>query len=145
MAKNEVKIKPLSKSNFSPSSLDSFVRTLEVKRVYRRDSGYITYLALDGENVVGFIGLMKELVEGYMILDLVQVSQAYRKGGIGRRLFEKGIEEAKKAGAKGLYISACSSEETIAFYRAMGAEVTDTPIKSIADDEPYDLQMVRPV
>ena len=43
------------------------------------------------------------------------------------------------------YISACSSEETIAFYRAMGAEVTDTPIKSIADAEPYDLQMVRPV
>ena len=41
-----------------------------------------------------------------------------------------------------MYISACSSEETIAFYKAMGAELTDCLIKEIAEEEPYDLQMV---
>jgi len=41
-----------------------------------------------------------------------------------------------------LYISACPSEETIHFYKAMGAEVTDNPIMAIAEDEPDDLQMV---
>ena len=37
-----------------------------------------------------------------------------------------------------MYISACSSEETITFYEAMGAELADCPIKEIAEEEPYD-------
>lgn len=103
---------------------------------------YISYIVKEGGRVIGFIGLKKQLYNEYMILDLMQVSAGYRGKGIGRRLFDLGKEEARKAGAKALYISACSSEETIAFYRAMGAEITDTPIKEIAEDEPYDLQMV---
>ena len=62
--------------------------------------------------------------------------------GVGRQLFEVGKEEARKAGANALYISACSSEETIAFYRAMGSSLAEKPIKEISEDEPYDLQMV---
>ena len=62
--------------------------------------------------------------------------------GIGRKLFDEGKKEARKAGAEALYISACSSEETIVFYKAMGAELTDCPIKEIAESEPYDLQMI---
>ena len=103
---------------------------------------YITYLAMENDRVVGFIGLKKAFVEPYMILDLMQVSAACRGQGIGRKLFDIGKEEARKAGAKALYISACSSEETIAFYKAMGAELTDCPIKEIAEAEPCDLQMV---
>ena len=57
-------------------------------------------------------------------------------------LWEKAVEEARLNGARELYISACPSEETINFYRAMGADVTDNPILSIANDEPDDLQLV---
>ena len=103
---------------------------------------YVTYLAIENDEVVGFIGLKKDLIEPYMILDMMQVSATCRGQGIGRKLFNVGKEEARKAGAEALYISACSSEETIAFYKAMGAELTDCPIKEIAEDEPYDLQMV---
>ena len=92
--------------------------------------------------MVGFIGLKKTLVEPYMILDMMQVSAACRGQGIGRKLFDMGKKEARKAGAEALYISACSSEETIAFYKAMGAELADCPIKEIAEAEPYDLQMI---
>ena len=106
-------------------------------------SKWLSYnMAMENDRVVGFIGLKKALVEPYMILDLMQVSAACRGQGIGRKLFDIGKEEARKAGAKGLYISACSSEETIAFYKAMGAELTDCPIKEIAEAEPCDLQMV---
>lgn len=80
-----------------------------------------------------------------MILDLMQVSEACRGQGIGRRLFGAGKEGSRKAGAKGLYISACSSEETIAFYSAMGASLTPPPIPEIAEDKLFDLQMVCPV
>lgn len=169
-----IKIERLSKENFSENELDSYIRTHEVKKVYRKQGeeyvlvecpytedwnlerkrevarnisseDYITYLALDDNRVVGFIGLKKKLVDDYMILDMMHISSQYRGKGIGRQLFDLGKEEAKKAGVKELYISACSSEETIAFYRAMGAELTKNPIKEMAEKEPYDLQMTCPV
>ena len=71
----------------------------------------------------------------------MQLSATCRGQGIGRKLFDIGKDEARKAGAQALYISACSSEETIAFYKAMGAELTDRPITEFAEAEPYDLQM----
>ena len=77
-----------------------------------------------------------------MILDMMQVSAECRGQGVGRRLFNIGMEEARKAGAEVLYISACSSQEMIVFYKAMGAQLTDNSIKEIAEDEPADLQMV---
>ena len=161
----------LNNENFNEYSLDSYERRQNVKKVYRRtdgiyklvdlpytedwtleekrekvkmlsDSKYITYLALDGSRIVGFIGLPKTLVDGYMILDMIHVSAQYRGHGTGRKLFELGKAAARKAGAKALYISACSSEETIAFYKAMGAVLAENPIKSIAEKEPYDLQMI---
>lgn len=166
-----IRIELLSTENFNMNSLDNYQRKQDVKKVYRKHNGeyilvdciytedwdvekrrsvakdissddYITYLAIDNDEVVGFIGLKKDLVEPYMILDLMQVSATYRGQGIGRKLFDVGKEVARKAGAEALYISACSSEETIAFYKAMGAEHTDCPIEEIAEDEPYDLQMV---
>ena len=165
-----IRIENATKSNFTEASLDADVRTQEEKRVYRETNGeyslvempytedwslekkrevardivsddYISYAALDEEKVAGFIGLKKQLVDSYMILDMMHVSAEYRGKGIGRRLFELGKKEARKSGAKALYISACSSEETIAFYIAMGAKLTDEPIKEMADEEPFDLQM----
>ena len=166
-----IKIELLSAENFKLDSLDNYKRKQDVKKVYRKQNGeyilvdcvytedwdmekrrsvakdissddYITYLAIENNEVVGFIGLKKYLVESYMILDMMQVSASYRGRGIGRKLFDEGKKEARKAGAEALYISACSSEETIVFYKAMGAELADCPIKEIAESEPYDLQMI---
>ena len=166
-----IRIELLSAENFKPDSLDNYPRKHDVKKVYRKLGGeyilvdcvytedwdmaerqsiakaissddYTTYLAIENDEVVGFIGLKKALIESYMILDMMHVSATCRGQGIGRKLFDIGKEEARKAGAEALYISACSSEETIAFYKAMGAELTDCPIKEIAEDEPYDLQLV---
>ena len=166
-----IKIKLITVKNFNDHSLDEYERRQDVKRVYRKageeyvltempytedwdadkkrsvardmlSAEYIAYAAFDNETVAGFIGLKKQLWGGYMILDMMHVSAQYRGKGIGRSLFEYGIAEAKRAGAKALYISACSSEETIAFYRAMGAELTNEPIREIAEEEPFDLQLV---
>lgn len=166
-----IRIELLSENNFNERSLDLYTRTQEVKKVWRKvgteyalvempytedwdaakkrqvakdlaGDEYISYAAFDGDKVIGFIGLFKQLKDGYMILDLMQVSAEYRGKGIGRQLFEFGREEAQKSGAKALYISACSSEETIAFYKAMGAEITKAPIREIAEEEPFDVQMV---
>lgn len=169
-----ITIELLTEKNFHADSLDCYVRTQQVRQVYRKVDGVyalvelpyvedwslekkrqiaaalscedcISYLALEEDKVVGFIGLKKQLNSGYMILDMMHVSAGCRGQGLGRALFRKGLEEAERAGAKGLYISACSSKETIAFYRAMGAELTEQPIPEMAEEEPFDLQMVRPL
>ena len=167
-------IELLSETNFCLNSLDSYNRRQDVNKVYRRIDGgyvlveckytedwnlnkkrsvakhicsdeYITFIALENDRVVGFIGLLRKLSGPYMILDMMQVSSECRGQGIDRRLFEAGKAEARKAGAEALYISACSSEETIAFYRAMGSDLASNPIKEIAEEEPFDLQMICPV
>ena len=121
--------------NFSMKELYSF-------EIIANSSFNINDRIFEKDEVVGVIGLKKDLVESYMILDMMQVSASYRGRGIGRKLFDEGKKEARKADAEALYISACSSEETIVFYKAMGAELTDCPIKEIAESEPYDLQMI---
>ena len=167
----EVKIKRLSPSNFSETSLDGFVRTHHVKNVYRKNGNeymlvekpyteewsidekreiaarisgndFVSYIAIDRECVIGFVALRKELIYGHMILEELHISEKYRGNGIGKKLFSVALEEAQRAGAKTLYISACSSEETIAFYKAMGAYLTCNPISKMVEKEPYDLQMV---
>ena len=169
-----IRIELLSEKNFCLGSLDQYNRKQDVKKVYRRIDGeytlvecrytedwdidtkrtvakkissddHITYIALENDRVVGFIGLLRELNGPYMILDMMQVSSECRGKGIGRQLFEVGKAEARKSGADALYISACSSEETIAFYRAMGSAPASDPIKELAEDEPFDLQLICPV
>ena len=166
-----MRIVKVSRDVFPEINLDSFNRQQKITRIYVKkddtyvleeqpgmmdwsmdkkrevakdltDNAYISYLALEEDRIIGFMSLVKELVSERMILDLIQVDTDFRGRGIGRRLWEKAIEEARLNGAKELYISACLSEETIHFYKAMGAEVTDNPIIAIANDEPDDLQMV---
>lgn len=165
-----IEIRQLTADIFSEDMLDNYNRKHEVKKVWRGKNceyvlteqpytedwdlarkrsvarmigrpDYITYIAQQDGRVVGFIGLKRTLVGKRMILDMMHVSADLRGRGLGRKLFQMGIQEARQAGAEELYISACSSEETIAFYRAMGAELTDRPIPEIAEDEPFDLQM----
>lgn len=166
-----MRIVKVSRDVFPEINLDGFNRQQKVTRIYVRkddtymlkeqpglmdwsidkkrevardltDNAYISYLALEEDRIVGFLSLVKELVSERMILDLIQVDTDFRGQGIGRMLWEIAVEEARLNGAKELYISACPSEETIHFYKAMGAEVTDNPIIAIANDEPDDLQMV---
>ena len=127
--------------------LDSMMfRLIQISENAKRLSDeYIAFIALENDRVVGFIGLLRKLSGPYMILDMMQVSSECRGQGIGRQLFEAGKAEARKAGAEALYISACSSEETIAFYRAMGSDLASNPIKEIAEEEPFDLQMICPM
>ena len=120
-----IKIELLSDTNFCIESLDLYNRKQDVNKVYRRIDGdfslveckytedwdlnkkrfvakqissddHITYIALENDKVVGFIGLLKQLNGPYMILDMMQVSSECRGQGIGRRLFEAGKDEAKK-------------------------------------------------
>ena len=155
-------------------NLDDFDRSQEVNRVYVNESSklllkdqiwtmdwslehkrevaadlqsddYIAYAVWENERIIGFVSVVKKLAGCRMVLDIIQVDRAFRGQGIGRQLFVLAVAEARNAGAKELYISACCSEETVNFYKAMGAVPTNDPIPEIAEAEPYDIQMVCPI
>ena len=170
MTENMIEIKQAGRSNFRETSMDSFDRFQEVQNVWRMENGrlvlrchpftetwsperrrekaaeilsgeYITFCAFDGDTVVGEIMLNPELNENRLIIDSFHVSRAYRRRGIGRRLIETVAEYARGCGASALYASCCSAEETIDFYRAMGFRLSEHPIPSRVEGEPFDIQM----
>ncbi len=160
----------ITQVNFCESSLDNYVRTQSVTHLWRNTNGeyrltehsfvddwspeqkrqkarealrqdVISYAAFDGNQVVGFIILLQELYGVYMVLDNCHVSGLYRGRGIGRRLFDIAQQQARAAGAKKLYVSACPSQETVAFYRAMGCLLAQMVIPQAVEAEPDDLQL----
>lgn len=86
--------------------------------------------------------LANALNKNRLIVDSFHVSRDARRHGIGRALFECAKTEARARGAKQLYISACSSKETVAFYLAMDCRLADDAIPEAVEAEPFDLQLV---
>ena len=113
-----IKIELLTAENFKPDSLDNYQRRQEVKWVYRKHDGiyqieecvyledwdrekrryvakeissnaYITYLVLEKDEVVGFIGLKRDLIGDYMILDQMHVSAVCRGRGLAENCLRK--------------------------------------------------------
>ncbi|MDO4460326.1 MAG: GNAT family N-acetyltransferase [Clostridia bacterium] len=165
-----IKIEKADRLNFTPESLDDFDRFQIVNDMYRLIDGglvrknhpftetwsterrreqaleilsgeYIAFCAFDDGKVVGELLLVPKLNEGRMIVDSLHVSRECRRKGIGRELMEAAKNEAKEHGAKALYMSCCSAVETIDYYIAMGCKISTNPIKSYAEEEPYDIQM----
>lgn len=105
--------------------------------------GHAVFGALADGQVVGFARLGERLGSRGQYIELVSyhVSAPYREQGIGRRLFAALCDAAREIGAEKLYISAHSSRESQAAYRALGcvhaAEVD--PVR--AANEPCDVQM----
>jgi N-acetylglutamate synthase-like GNAT family acetyltransferase len=71
----------------------------------------------------------------------LQVSYEYRHKGIGKKLFALCVDAAKKYEAEKLYISAHSSQESQAFYRAMRCVDTEEIIPELFEAEPFDVHM----
>ena len=84
-----------------------------------------------------YLGCKKE----YMDLSCIHASADQRGKGIGRLLFHLCADWAKKLGAKKLYISAHSSVESQAFYKAMGCREAEEYNKEHVEKEPCDCQL----
>ncbi len=100
--------------------------------------------AFDKEKVIGFITVSHNLFGNtakYAELVCFQVSEPYRGMGIGKALFYRACEEAKGLGADKLYISAHSSKESQAAYKALGCVPAKEINRKLAEEEPCDVQM----
>ena len=100
--------------------------------------------AFDGERIIGFVTVSHRIfgdVARYVQLVCFQISEEYRHQGIGRKLFSMACEEARRLGADKLYISAHSSKESQAAYRALGCTPAEEVNEGLAAAEPFDVQM----
>lgn len=108
------------------------------------DENCIVYGAFCKEEIVGFIYLGNVKfgsTNQYIELVMYQVSQPFRKLGIGKKLFELVSNDARKLGVSKLYISAHSSKESQAVYRKLGCIEAKEINARAAQNEPFDVQM----
>ena len=103
--------------------------------------------AFDDETLIGFASLdgkiSKEPIR-YANLSMLFVDDRFQRRGIGRLLIAKIAEEARRLGAEKLFISSVPSDDTVAFYFAVGCRDAETVIPEFADaekDRPLELQL----
>lgn len=104
----------------------------------------VAFAAVENDKITGYITVVTERIgsrKQYLQLEAFEVSEPYRGRGIGRQLFTKACEKAKETGAEKLYISAHSSKESLAAYKALGCVHAQEIIHCIADKEPCDVQL----
>ncbi len=100
--------------------------------------------AFAGDQAVGFITVSHHLFgrsARYAELVCFMVSAPFRGRGIGRRLFQLAAGELPKLGAEKLYISAHSSRESQAAYRALGCTLAVEINRELAAREPFDVPL----
>ena len=77
----------------------------------------------------------------YLELSSLHVSYDFRRQGAGKKLLSLAADWARDKGAKKLYISAHSSVESQAFYRAVGCVDAVYPDAAHVEKEPCDCQL----
>jgi ribosomal protein S18 acetylase RimI-like enzyme len=96
--------------------------------------------------LIGFAnieGLLFGSEKKYAELPFIHVSNDKRGSGIGRMLFERCCEEARKLGAHKLYIAAHPSIETQHFYQRLGCTLAAEINPDILAKEPLDIQLEK--
>ena len=112
-----------------------------VRHIGLDQSGFAAFV---GERIIGFATVSRRIFGAaarYVQLVCFQISEEYRRQGIGRKLFSMACEEARRLGADKLYISAHSSKESQAAYRALGCTLAEEVNEGLAAAEPFDVQM----
>lgn len=106
--------------------------------------GFIGLGAFDGSTLIGWTFFGNELCGSrgnYIELDMFHVSEPYRGKGVGRKLFTASLPYVRKTGAEKIFISAHSSKESQAAYKALGCVPAQEFFPQAAKEEPCDIQL----
>ena len=108
-------------------------------------SGGILWGVFNSENqLIAFASIYSNFFGSenqYLELKQLYISFGYRSAGLGKALFSLCSQKAKQLGAKKLYISAHSAQESQLFYERLGCVDAVEVNEEIAKNEPYDRQM----
>ncbi len=110
------------------------------KEVVNENKGTVIGV-FDRQKLIGFSCTILPIFNDYIDLQYIHLSKDYRGQGIGKELFYITALEAKKYGAKKLYISAHPAIETQGFYMQSGCKQAEYINEEILAEEPYDIQL----
>ena len=82
-----------------------------------------TYLARDGEKIVGLVRLVGDGFSSVFVQDLI-VLPSYQRQGIGSNLMKEALADYKDAYQ--VQLATEQTEKTLAFYRSLGFETLST-------------------
>ncbi|WP_426334575.1 GNAT family N-acetyltransferase [Paenibacillus silvae] len=122
------------------------LQELQDRYTHEIQQGGMAYGAFDGERLVGF-GVLAHPFRGeeknQLQLDLMYVSRSYRRQGIGRQILAYLSAEARKRGAKSLYISSTETRSAVSFYQSQGSRITTDVDEELFTKEPKDVHMTK--
>jgi ribosomal protein S18 acetylase RimI-like enzyme len=107
-------------------------------------SGGAVIGAFSNDVLVGFASIENEFFgskKEYLELSSLHTSYESRGMGIGKTLFSLMCRKAKEMGAQKLYISTQSSQETQAFYKAVGCVEAVEYNYILVEKEPFDCHL----
>ena len=107
-------------------------------------TGGVVIGAFNNNVLVGFASVENQPFgseKEYLQLSSIHISYESRGIGIGKNLFIIAAKRAKEIGAKKLYISAHSSQETQSFYKTMGCVEAIEYNEKLVAEEPCDCQL----
>ena len=108
------------------------------------NTGGAVIAAFDGDKLIAFAAVLRDFFgneKQYVQLMQLHTSYEYRSRGIGKELFDTCAIKARQWGAKKLYISSHSADETQKFYRGIGCVDALEINKRLAEHEPCDCQL----
>ena len=123
------------------------VRTMTPWLYGCHDRGGKFFAAFEGDQMAG-LAVLDTVWRGerhdLLQLEMMHVGRDHRGNGLGTRLFEQARTAARSCGARGMYISATPSENTVHFYQGRGALLLRTPDPDLLAKEPDDIHFECP-
>lgn len=133
-------------SNECPAWSAGQLKEIQDRFRYELENGGMAVGAFDGDALAGF-GVLAHKFRGEnadrLHVDLMYVSRAYRRRGIGTRILDDLSAEARRRGAKYLYISSTETRSAVSFYRSVGSRLAEEADEELLSKEPLDIHMLK--
>ena len=129
-----------------PNWNEDLLNEIKTRYLSELQQGGFAVGAFSGSKLVGF-GVLAHKFRGddndRLQVDLMYVTREYRRQGIGTSIMTQLGEEARRRGAKYLYISSTETRSAVSFYRSQGSRITEEIDRELFDKEPLDVHMVK--
>lgn len=129
-----------------PNWDENGLEEIKERFVFEMQQGGYAIGAFSANKLVGF-GVLAHKFRGVnhdrLQVDLMYVSREYRRQGIGTRIMTELSEEARRRGAKYLYISSTETRSAVSFYRSQGSQITKEIDQELFNKEPMDIHMIK--
>ena len=114
--------------------------TTKIEKVINENGAVLG--AFEENILVGIVSLSKKVITGNRVqLVTLHIDKSHRGMGIGSKLFDLIVKEARDLNIKGIYISASPKKKTVDFYLHKGCVLTKDIDEELLKEEPEDIHM----